>query len=237
MPHTCPYCGGEVPEASVSPDRTLAGCPHCRRLLWRAEVMEGFRTDRVDLAQPPPGAWFQRRADGFEAGASSRRGFAFLVFFALVFMAAMTGLAWSLAVSPQSHLIFRAIACVVALGPTGMTLVAGLHLVLMLWGRVTVSVRGSEGTLFTGVGTLGRRRRFRWDRTTLIEERLICRNNVVNPQILIHADRCLQVGIVGFAQERQDYLLAALRRMLQERTPPGAVKTNAPVDARHQPPS
>lgn len=231
MPHTCPYCSAPIPPELASPDRELTYCAGCRRMLRRAEVADGFLTDRTDLSQPPPGAWFRREADGFEAGASTQTPAAFLMLIVFLVVAAADAFGWRVAAEPANHPFTRALVGGISLGIAGLALVLGWHVVLMRWGRAVVTVRGGDGTLFIGVGSLGWRRRFRWDQTTLIEERLTCDEDTLDSEIVIHAERQVRMRVVKISQKRQDFLLASLRRMLRER-PAVALATEL---ARHSP--
>jgi hypothetical protein len=89
----------------------------------------------------------------------------------------------------------------------------GWMVLIMTFGRVTVSVRGDDGIIFSGVGPIGRRKRFRWSevrdmRLTRFGES----NGKAQYRITLDAEKLIHFGTM-LKEERQQFLLAALRQM------------------------
>jgi len=224
MSLTCPNCRAEVPAKDVDARDDTVSCRTCGELFRPSEQVHGLKTGRIDLSKPPKGAWFIQDAHGFEAGASTRHFGAFvMVPFMLVFSAAFVAVA---ALTHGDNTAMLWVGRVAAIPFILVTLYGDVVALLMACGKVVVRVRDNEGTVFTGVGKLGWTRRFRWDQTRTIEERLELYDGEVTSDILIHVDRTLRVGLIGFNDERHFFLLAALRKMFRERSPAGVI---APV--------
>ena len=82
------------------------------------------------------------------------------------------------------------------------------------FGKVEVRVEGRTGTVFTGVGPLGWRRKFRWDAVTEVKfgEASWRQNYKAVRQMFIVAERTLKFGS-GINEARQDFICAALKRL------------------------
>lgn len=87
--------------------------------------------------------------------------------------------------------------------------------VLGLFGRVQVTLRGQEATVFTGVGHIGWNRRFAADtvRDVRIKESGSSTNNKPNKHIVIDADKTVKVGVL-LSDARLRWLAGVLRRVL-----------------------
>lgn len=111
-----------------------------------------------------------------------------------------------------------------------LSILSAYQTAFSLCGKIVITVEGHRGTIFTGVGVVGRRQPFDWARTTSAE------------------DECVPAGRSGFAYElvldgptqirfgrslpekQQLEVLAVLRRMLRQeqlRQRPGSSPTNS----------
>jgi hypothetical protein len=87
--------------------------------------------------------------------------------------------------------------------------------VLGLFGRVQITLRGQDATVFTGVGPIGWTRRFNADtvRDVRIKESGSSTNNKPNKHIVIDADKTVKVGVL-LSDARLRWLAGVLRRVL-----------------------
>lgn len=192
--------------------RDLALCRRCGENFSYADRIQESESNAMDLTRPPKGAWFRQHGRNQEAGASTRSAGAF---FLIPFTLAWSGLSLGGIYGTQLHegefqpslslfgLPFLVGTCFLV--PTAL---------MMVCGRVIVRRRGGEGEIFTGIFGLGWRRRFRWsDVKTIKFGRASWRQNYQPVrQIFLEADRTLKFGS-GLSEERQNFLLAAVRQM------------------------
>jgi len=110
---------------------------------------------------PPPGAWLTEQTDGFELGATTSQSVLLLghVAFGLLWLCMMINMIYGEQIRRAQ---FDPVASVF-----GLLFVAGgigfISSALMgAVGKVWISVRSGHATIFSGVGSVGFRSRFRW---------------------------------------------------------------------------
>lgn len=87
-------------------------------------------------------------------------------------------------------------------------------LLTTLGGRCEVRLRGTEGTIFTGVGPFGWKRRFDAGQVTSVRlgKTAWSRNDERQPCVLIEAEKTLRFGSV-LPSERREWMASALRQL------------------------
>jgi hypothetical protein len=180
---TCPRCKGVIPGEDINVANDIAFCRHCNLSHRLSDLTSGATVDEnVDASRPPAGTWFQRNGAGTVIGATHRSiGQAsglllFSVFWnGIVSVFVLLTLASTLkhlGISiphwfPAPNMNGKAI-------PLGMTLFLWLFLtpfiaiglamlaafLSCLAGRTELQIQGGQGVLFSGIGSLGRRKRF-----------------------------------------------------------------------------
>lgn len=191
-----------------------------------------------DLANPPKGCWY--RDDGVEArvGATCRSlaGAAFMLFFTLFWNGVVSVF---VVINVASTLVHMGVAVPAWFPspngntapnlPLGMTLFLWLFLtpfiligaftaamaLTSLFGHVEVRIRDSHGSVFTGVGPVGWRRRFDVAsvRSVSIGQTTWKENNQSKPVIAIEADKTIQFGSMLHSTHR-NFVAGALRNIL-----------------------
>lgn len=169
------------------------------------------------MENPPNGAWFEKTFDGFIVGATTRSSDAFiLVPFATAWSGcSVGGICWLQIVRGEFNLGFS------LLFGTPF-LLASLFLwainLMLICGKVVVTVEGHSGTIFTGVGSIGRTKRFNWLDISAIREQE-CEPNTPGHQgakIVLEGKERTEFG-TWLKQNRCYFVLQALRKMLAER--------------------
>ncbi len=178
---TCPKCKRAIPSEDVNVASDVAFCRTCNLSHRLSALTLGTVVDEnLDVNNPPPGAWYQREGDSVVLGASHRSlGQAFLLLFFCLFWNGIVSVFVSLAtLSTLHHLGVSAPSWFPAFHdpsmPLGMTIflwvfltpfiAVGLVLLTTVLscvaGRTEVRSEGGEAVLFTGIGSLGFRKRF-----------------------------------------------------------------------------
>ncbi len=97
------------------------------------------------------------------------------------------------------------------------TLFLGSMAVMSACGKVTLQVIGNEGTVFTGVGPIGWRRRFQWNEVTGIRRTIRYGNRgSSSEQITLEGTKKINFGS-GINAERLEFILSALRQLQGKR--------------------
>lgn len=168
-----------------------------------------------ETRKPPAGARFARNEMGFEVVVPTRTPWAW-VFLGVCFgLACLSTFLWRLALHGEEAGFGRVATGATALAVSGLATVVLGAFALHFFGKVRVSVRGSVGELFIGIGPVGWRRRFSWDRTTSIQEEAISDDATLWYRVVIRADRVLAIGLLLDSQS-SDYLLDVLQGMLRQ---------------------
>ncbi len=238
---TCPRCRGVISPDDVNVARDVAYCRQCNLANKLSSLTSAIEMEAgIDLANPPAGAWQQQDGLGTIIGASHRSlGGALVLLAVCLFWNGIVSVLVALAASSTLHLMglpapswFPAPMSDGSAMGTGMTIflwlfltpfiVIGLGMVgaffLMLAGRTEVAVDRNEASIFTGVGSIGYRRRFdpqtvadvriddqRWRDSDGDSRRTIC--------ILIETTQGKKIKFgSGLTDERRRFIAASLRR-------------------------
>lgn len=211
----CPKCRVPIPLTDVNVATDLALCRACGETFSFAALQETAEAESVDLARPPRGAWFHKDNRGFEAGASTRSWAAlFLVPFMAVWSGfSLGGIYGSQMWKGEFNLGMSLFGIPFVLG----TLLFGSLALMSVCGKVVVSVRGPDGLVFTGIGPVGWRRRFRWNEVTGVRRSSSADSEGHRTQrITLEGPATLHFG-TGLSEARRDFLLAALNQMRKAR--------------------
>ncbi|MFM1770257.1 MAG: hypothetical protein RJA22_2786 [Verrucomicrobiota bacterium] len=243
MVATCPKCRRAIPAEDLNVATDVAVCRPCDAIHRLSALLEEGELTAVDVSRPPKGTWFRRQGLTVVAGGSLRSvtGVVGLLFFCLfwngivsvfVTMAAAStlrlmgaplpawfpeakmdtgGMGWGFTLFLWAFLTpFIAIGLAVAGG-----------VVMSLGGRTEVTLQGGDSSVFTGVGPLGRRRRF--DAREVQSIRIVDETWRTSKG----GTRQTREGVIqlrdgtkvkfgsGLREERLDFVVGALRRELK----------------------
>lgn len=207
----CPKCRLGIPLEDVNVSTDLALCRQCGQTWSYADLVDDSETLDFNLMNPPKGAWFREIPPrGFVAGVSTRSPIAlFLVPFMCVWSGfSLGGIYGTQFVKGEFSLTQSLFGIPFLLG----TLLFGSIAIMSVCGKVVVSVDGDGGTIFSGVGPLGWRRRFNWRKVSAIR-RTEKRGNrgSTSQQLTLEGEERLNFAS-GVKEERLDFMLAALRK-------------------------
>jgi hypothetical protein len=233
MATVCPACGGVIPESDVNVAKDIAFCRKCDKGYPLSELvmggMGGGAEAPVDLSMPVRGAWYRDDGGEVSIGATLRSvaGAGFMIFFS-GFWNAIT---WTLVIVTLRGFFHVGQQPVVRAGHgtqiTGIFpllfmipfvligAVTGVLALMMLFGRVEVTVRGGEGQVFTGIGGVGRRKRFDAAAVTGVAVRYAGWQQNRQPQYAIYLEGPTPVKFGSMlTPERRAFIAAALRKVL-----------------------
>jgi hypothetical protein len=179
----CPKCGRAIPVEEVNVAKDIAYCRNCNLVSSLSELTRGKELEAgLNLCDPPVGTWYREEAGQIIAGASHRSvgGALGMLFF---------GLFWNGIVSVFVLIAIAGTLSNMGMkvphwfrGPKMNGGSMGLGMTIFLWiflipfiaigmamiggfltcvaGRTEVRILNREGVIFTGIGSLGWRRRF-----------------------------------------------------------------------------
>ena len=240
---TCSRCGKAIPSEDINVANDVAYCRACNVSHQLSALTQGTELDSgVDLNNPPSGAWHRNDGAALVIGASHRSigtaigALAFGLFWngivSVFVLVAISGTLRNLGITPPHW--FPAPVMNDSPMSVGMTIflwtfltpfiLVGLFMVgaffSSLFGRTEVRMSAAEGIVFTGVGSLGYRRRF--DATGVKDVRIEDRqwrdsdgDRRRRTCILIETREGNQVKLGGMlTPERRKFVAGALRKVL-----------------------
>lgn len=214
VPLHCPKCTELIAPDSINLETDVARCSACNEVFTVLDLVEAGEA-RHFSENPPPGTWFEKTSDGFRAGSSTRqRGTVFLV----VFLSAVSAIALLSVFAPLLDSSFT-----IAFTITGIIVfvISGLFwffAALGTWGKVVVEVHDDRGSVFVGIGPLGRKKLFDWTGVSAIRQEESKRQypGAQDYHLVIQAGRPIVFGSMLNAL-RRFFMLGVLRKMLAER--------------------
>ena len=165
----------------------------------------------VDL-NPPRGTWFQEESNGFIVGATTRH---VMAFFIVPFMCVWSG--GSLGVIYGTQIMkgkFDLVQSLFGIPFFLGTLLFGSIALMTVCGKVIVQVLDSDGTVFTGVGPFGWRRRFDPQTVTAVRvESYFPGHQPQTASIVLDGANKLRFAS-GLTEARRDFIAKVLLRKL-----------------------
>lgn len=236
VPNACPKCRAGIPSEDVNIKDGVALCRACSSICRLTEIVESAELPDIAKEATPAGCYVSENGADTVIGASARSVGGFIgTLFICLFWNGIVSVFVSLAfASTLGHLgvtmpgwmppvkmnggamsIGMTLFLWVFLTPfmlVGLAIVLGMFMALA--GRVEVTIRGDEGSIFAGVGSIGRTRRFKLADVKRVDLR-ISRDSEgsKSTKIVIEAERELKLGD-GLPEERKRWLAAALRAAL-----------------------
>lgn len=236
----CPDCNAPIPDADANESEGVALCRGCESLHAIDSLGEwGDLPVPVGVLkdEPPSGCWMSD--DGVECRVGIRARSAsfggFMAFFAALWNAGIVFFALQaakvLATRPSGASRTPAVVLAIFLVPFVLVGVAiGVFALIGILGNVEVTIRGRRGVVFTGLGTIGWRRRF--DATRVTGVRIVtssAESERVIHAVCIDADRTIKLASMA-TPARRDWFAGALKTILAPSTPqrgspadPGAI--------------
>lgn len=211
----CPKCDKSLETREINVEKDFALCSVCNETFSISNDLffHELGAEEVSLDKIPKGAWVQEFSDGFEVGATTRSSAAFfLVPFMILWSGGSVGSIYGTQIVKGQFSLFESLFGIPFL--LGSVLIGGLTL-MMLFGKVTVTVKNDEGEVFTGIGSLGIIKKFTWSEVkNIIQSMNINNNNRNNPQRLINFEGKNKIMFGSFlSNDNRVFMIKALRKI------------------------
>jgi hypothetical protein len=156
----CPHCNFPLQTKNLNITTDTGLCAQCSTIFKVSELLNPIITSEFDINQGPKGTWVRAELNELIVGGSTR---SFMAFFLVPFMIIWT----SLSVGGTLFAAFSEGEVNWFLVLFSIPFLAGAVLfwsiaMMFIWGKVEVRLHKSGGTIFTGVGKIGRRKHFTW---------------------------------------------------------------------------
>jgi hypothetical protein len=218
MEVACPRCSRRIAAEDVNVGKDLALCRACDQAFPLSEIVESAGTlEEVDTDNPPRGAWYSFDGDSIRIGSTTRHPIAlFLVPFTCLWSGgSLGGIYGTQIVHHRFNPVFSLFGIPFLLG----SVVLGAVTLLALFGKVEVRLNPAESEVFTGIGPLGKRRRFRSAEVRQVKEEMTASGRSTQKLIVMEGEdmRSIRFGSM-MNDERRRFVLGALRAALVNQT-------------------
>lgn len=157
MAITCPHCRAAIDATNINVAKDVAFCPKCGSVAALSELAHAGSLSPAP-AQPPPGAWYEDDGVEMRVGATTRSwAAAFLIPFMMVWSGfSLGGIYGTQIAKGQFNLSTSLFGIPFVLGSVLFWSLA----LMAVGGKVEVRVRGGDGRVFVGLGSVGWRKQF-----------------------------------------------------------------------------
>ena len=215
----CPKCSAPIGATDINTREGVGVCSTCGEI-FRLAALFIEPEAKIDATRPPAGAWFRTEGEVTKFGATTRSWFAlFLIPFSLVWIGGVA-----------SFTAFAIVSAITGGGPALFLLVFMLpfwigaaflaaNLAMFTAGKVEVTIHGLDAEVFTGVGSIGRRKKFNLSEVNRVVE---AQSNYRTPVsgygtgIAAEGSRRVVFGTM-LSNERRYYVAGVLRAIIEGR--------------------
>ncbi len=231
MATLCPNCREEIDSRDFNVATDVAYCRRCQIATPLSVIRRDFQraAPEVNLDAQPEGAWMYDEGDTLVIGAStrSRQAITLIPFTALWAGGSMWGIYGRQFSSGHFSLTTSLV---------GIPFLLGSALLLaqcLMWtvGRVELRLTGAEAVVFTGVGTVGSRKRFDGAGVTRVYEDFTAAGSTSpdGPPRAIFVEGVAQVNFGSLlSDERRRFMASALRKTLGVQDSPHSAQRPRP---------
>lgn len=211
----CPKCKSTLSKDNINIHTDIAQCPNCNHIFKLSDHVIKNHIEKIDLNNPPNGVWINREVSRFEIGASTRSPIAFfMVPFMLVWTGgSLGGIYGTQIMSGDFDLMLSLFGIPFILG----ALIFWVVTFMVIWGKIVVTLEQHGGRIFTGIGSIGKTKRFNWGEITSISEthNTGYKSRNQGSIIEIKGTRRITFGL-GLSSNRKAYLLSAMQQILHK---------------------
>lgn len=214
----CPNCDTKVSDEQINIQTDIGKCQNCNHIFKVSDALETTveKADEedFDLDNPPKGTWFRYEMNKIVIGASTRSPAAFfLVPFMIIWSGGSLGGIYGSQIANNEFDPFLSLFGIPFL--LGSIFFWGITLMAIV-GKVEITAGKYDGTVFTGVGSIGLTKRFNWENISSINEsQLENRKGRSVSAIALSGDQQITFGS-GLKKNRRHYLYKALKSIFEK---------------------
>ncbi|HEY2342411.1 MAG TPA: hypothetical protein VGH90_05240, partial [Chthoniobacteraceae bacterium] len=210
--YACPFCKANIPLADVNVSTDVALCRACGKTSSFSAVAGVSDLAAVDLNSPPRKVRVDVTPDGRTRVVIKERSFVAILFFA-VFILFWSGLSMGGIYGTQIyHRSFDLKQSLFGLPFLAGTVVLVSIFAFLAFGHWEITTGPGTGTVFVGVGPIGRRRRFRYSRSSLVTVDSATSSKNQQRAIAIATDGEIFKFGSGISEDALRYLAASLQQ-------------------------
>lgn len=209
----CYKCNNEIPSVNINIQTDVAQCSACNEVFKISEHISNEPATNFDINDTPKGTWYKKGSRDIVIGASTRSSIAFfLVPFMLVWTGgSLGGIYGTQLLSGKFDLVLSLFGIPFVLG----SVLFWAFTLMAIWGKVEITLTSKGGEVFTGLGKIGKTKRFTWEEISSVKESESSTkiNNRQATNILLEGKKRIVFG-TGLSYNKKYYLLKALQQII-----------------------
>jgi hypothetical protein len=208
----CPKCNAAISAGQMNVATDVAACSTCNEIFQLSSILQNNYVPHLfDINVPPKGLRFEKHAHGWYITATTRSKAAFFLipFMCIWSGVSLGGIYGSQIASGKFNLVLSLFGIPFLIG----SIFLGSITLMAVCGKVVVSLEGKHGKVFTGIGPIGRTRKFDWSEVETIEEDFTSsRQGGYSREIALVGKSRMKFGSM-LSDSRGYFLLQALRSL------------------------
>lgn len=206
----CPKCNSEINTENINIQSDIAQCINCNNIFKISANIDEYIDDNFNVHKTPNGTWIKSDYNKTIIGASTRSPVAFFIVpFMIIWSGGSLGGIYGTQIINGEFDLFQSLFGI----PFFIGSIIFWSIALMaIWGKVELTLDRQGGIVFTGVGNIGLKKRFKWNDISKIKEK---QTNLRYPgsqgsSIILEGKKRISFG-TGLKEERRYYLLRAIK--------------------------
>lgn len=220
----CPHCHQKIPNKEISFRKDSFHCSNCHKEITLTDLRDYYYSNKkseyqgFNINDPPKGCRVSKKAGKMIIEATTRSPIAF---FLVPFMTVWTyftviSMYGGQILSGRFDLILSITGIPFLLGAIvfwGLTL-------LLIFGKVSLSMDKSGGRIFTGIGIIGKTKIFNWEDVIAVEEKII-RGNKNNTPVIILRGQLKNITFASMLTAKRRYYIMRTLKLINEKLDEG----------------
>ena len=208
----CKNCFAEIPASHIKISTDLAHCKSCNSIFKISEVSPKSN-NLFDVKNNPKGTWYERvNSSTLKVGASTKSAAAFfLIPFMLIWSgASLGGIYGYQIISGEFNLLISLFGIPFIIG----TVIFGSVALMSVAGKIDITLTKQGGAIFTGIGSVGKTKKFKWDEISEISEKGYTgyKNRNYGTKIVLEGSRRISFAS-RLSDSKKYYLMNALKNV------------------------
>lgn len=190
----CPKCKHTIQKEDINVATDVAFCQKCSHVFKLSDLVKTHVFEEaIDLSHPPKGTWVKEGFNAITIGATTRSPIAFFIIpFMLVWSGfSIGGIYGSQLLSGKFDLASSLFGIPFLIGSVVFWSVG----LMTVFGKTQLTLTKQGGKIFTGVGGLGKTKKFTWDEITSIQEDHTYGRKSTQTQLSLQGKRRIVFGV------------------------------------------
>ena len=205
----CPKCNQTLKAENLNIATDVGMCQKCSTVFKVSDLLLSTPdVTEVDISKPPKGTWVKEGFNDVTIGATTRSPIAFFIIpFMMVWSGGPIGVIYgSQLISGEFDLVSSLFGIPFLIGSVIFWSIG----LMTVFGKTELTLTKQGGKIFTGIGAIGKSKKFTWDEITSIQEDHTYGKKSTQTQLSLQGTRRLTFGVF-LNSARRYFIMSAFR--------------------------